>query len=60
MGKVLGMGNNPSYFSRTGGGKDAVRGFTEEDLKRFPVENVSWEDAQEFIKRVNAKVREKG
>ena len=34
------MGNKPSYFSRTGPGKDAVTDIPDSDLKRFPVENV--------------------
>ena len=38
------MGKNPSHFSRTGGGKDAVKDISDADLKRFPVENVSWND----------------
>jgi formylglycine-generating enzyme required for sulfatase activity len=39
------MGNNPSYF--TG---DKVK----DDAGRHPVENVTWQDAQEFIKKLNA------
>jgi serine/threonine protein kinase len=35
------MGRNPSYF------KDG-------DWKKLPVENVSWDDAQKFIKKLNA------
>jgi formylglycine-generating enzyme required for sulfatase activity len=52
------MGSNPSYFSRTVGGKDAVKNISDAELKQFPVENVSWEDAQEFIRKLNE--REKG
>ncbi len=56
--KVTGV--NPSTFSRTGAGKDAVKGIPDEELKRFPVENVSWDTAQAFIERVNKQVKEAG
>ena len=54
------MGNNPSYFSRNGGGKDKVKDIKDEDLKHFPVETVSWDDAQAFIKKLNEKEKGKG
>ncbi len=52
------MGNNPSYFSREGGGKQAVQAISDEDLKNFPVENVAWQDPkgndiQEFLIKLN-------
>jgi formylglycine-generating enzyme required for sulfatase activity len=56
--KVTGV--NPSHFSHTGGGKDAVKGITDADLKRFPVEVVSWDDCRAFIDRLNDKTRESG
>lgn len=40
------MGNNPSDFK-----SDKVG----EDSRNFPVENVSWDDAQQFISRLNAR-----
>jgi len=54
------MGKNPSWFSRDGGGKDKVKGVKDEELKHFPVEMVSWDDAQEFIKKLNEKEKGKG
>jgi formylglycine-generating enzyme required for sulfatase activity len=54
------MGNNPSWFSRQGGGKDKVKDIADADLKRFPVEQVSWNDVQEFLKKLNEREKGKG
>ena len=54
------MGKNPSWFSRDGGGKDQVKDIKDEDLKHFPVERVSWEEALEFIKKLNEKEKGRG
>jgi formylglycine-generating enzyme required for sulfatase activity len=54
------MGKNPSYFSRDGAGKEKVEDIKDEDLKHFPVETVSWDDAQEFIKTLNEKEKGRG
>jgi formylglycine-generating enzyme required for sulfatase activity len=42
-------GTNPSYFNGTYDNK--AKGM---NTARFPVETVSWDDCQEFLKRVNA------
>jgi formylglycine-generating enzyme required for sulfatase activity len=57
---VVVMGRNPSGFSRHGGGKDRVKDVSDADLKRFPVESVSWADVQEFLKRLNEREKGKG
>ena len=44
------MGNNPSYFSATGGGKDKVAGQSTGEL---PVERVSWLDAVKFCNKLS-------
>jgi serine/threonine protein kinase/WD40 repeat protein len=53
-------GQAPSHFSRTGPGADAVKDISDEELKRFPVEFVSWEDCQLFIERLNKKEKDTG
>ncbi len=54
------MGTNPSYFSRNGGGKDRVKNIPDAELAQFPVENVSWDDIQEFLKKLNAENKDSG
>jgi uncharacterized protein (TIGR02996 family) len=49
-------GDNPSYFCATGEGKEAVAGM---DTSDFPVEKVSWEDAQAFLEDLAARPDEK-
>jgi len=53
------MGKNPSHFSRAGGGKVYVLRIADDDLKRFPVENVSWEEASTFCRRLSDLPEEK-
>jgi formylglycine-generating enzyme required for sulfatase activity len=54
------MGDNPSSFSRKGNDRDSVRDISDEELKLFPVETVSGNDVQEFIKKLNEKERGRG
>jgi formylglycine-generating enzyme required for sulfatase activity len=53
-------GANPSEFSRNGSKKEAVKDILDEELKRFPVEQVSWIDAQMFLDSLNAREKEAG
>jgi len=46
------MGTNPSFFAATGERKTTVAGL---DTRRFPVENVSWNDAVEFCRKLSAR-----
>jgi formylglycine-generating enzyme required for sulfatase activity len=54
------MGDNPSDFSRIGNSRNEVLDISDEELKLFPVEQVSWNDAQAFIKKLNEKCRGSG
>jgi formylglycine-generating enzyme required for sulfatase activity len=54
------MGNNPIWFSRKGEGWESLPDISNEELRLFPVEMVSWDDAQEFIKKLNEKERGRG
>jgi formylglycine-generating enzyme required for sulfatase activity len=54
------MGSNPSSFSRQGKDKDKVKNVSIEDLKRFPVECVSWDDVQKFLGKLNEREKGKG
>jgi formylglycine-generating enzyme required for sulfatase activity len=50
------MNSNPSYFSAKGEGSPHVKGL---NTRRFPVERVSWKDAQEFCRKLSALAAEK-
>ena len=50
------MGTNPSNFSATGRGKDAVANL---DTRNYPVETVSWYDAVEFCSKLSQQEQRK-
>src|SRR6185295_10296323 len=45
------MGKQPSFFSSTGPGKGRVKGM---NTDRFPAEQITWNDAVEFCRRLSA------
>jgi formylglycine-generating enzyme required for sulfatase activity len=50
------MGRDPSHFAAAGEGRDAVKGMNTDD---FPVESVSWAEAEAFCKALSARAEEK-
>ena len=58
--EVVTGGLTPSRFSRQGPDADAVKGIGDAELKRFPVEGVSWDDSEVFIEQLNKKEAETG
>jgi serine/threonine protein kinase/formylglycine-generating enzyme required for sulfatase activity len=54
------MDANPSGFSREGNERKDVVDISDEELKLFPVESVSWDHVQEFLHKLNAKERGRG
>ncbi len=54
------METNPSYFSRTRDGNEAVKSVSDADLSRFPADSITWNECQEFVAKLNAKTKENG
>jgi formylglycine-generating enzyme required for sulfatase activity len=53
-------GDNRSYFSHNGYGKDKVTNLSDAELQDFPVEQVSWYDVQEFLRKLNEREKNSG
>src|SRR5581483_8026984 len=47
--RVMGPAADPSRFSRTGSKSDRVADVPDAELRRFPVNSASWDDAQRFV-----------
>ncbi len=54
------MGLNPSHFSPEGKGAEAVRHLKGFELQRYPVENITWEECEAFVGKLNQKSNETG
>jgi uncharacterized protein (TIGR02996 family) len=54
------ISTNPSHFRRNGPGKNRVKGISRERLARFPVEMVTWGDAQTFLERLQSRESDAG
>ncbi len=54
------MGSNPSKFRRDGDGAVWLKDISDEELRLFPVETVSWDDVQQFLKKLNERERGRG
>jgi formylglycine-generating enzyme required for sulfatase activity/tRNA A-37 threonylcarbamoyl transferase component Bud32 len=54
------MGNNPSYFWRKGLGSGRLMDISDEELKLFPVEGVTFTEVQQFLEKLNEKERGHG
>jgi formylglycine-generating enzyme required for sulfatase activity len=52
------MKKNPSWFSRSGKGKEAVKNISDADLAQFPVERVTWHECQEFLLQLNKMLKD--
>jgi formylglycine-generating enzyme required for sulfatase activity len=54
------MDGTPSHFSRAGLAKDAVKDISDEELKHFPVESITWDQCQLFVAKLNRLENETG
>ena len=54
------MGEHTSFFSRNGGARDRLKDIPDAELKRFPVEDVTWDQCQIFAAKLNKFEKETG
>ncbi len=54
------MGHNPSWFALGGIGQGMVKDIAAAEVAQFPVEIVSWIDAQQFLEKLNETERGSG
>jgi serine/threonine protein kinase len=57
---LMGPDRNPSEFSRNGARQQDVANLTDDELTRLPVERVPWNDCQEFLRKINARAKDRG
>ena len=57
---VMGLDENPSQYARFGERYKEVASISDEELKHFPVDHVSWLDCQKFVNLLNAHINEPG
>jgi uncharacterized protein (TIGR02996 family) len=50
------MGDNPSAFTRNGRSAGSVEDLSDADLDRFPVESLTWDQAQEFCTNLSSRL----
>ena len=58
--RVLGKDRNLSRYTRTGANAADVADLSDDEIKRLPIDSVSWDDCQEFIRKLNEQVNEPG
>jgi formylglycine-generating enzyme required for sulfatase activity len=58
--KLLGADRNVSRYTRTGANAAEVSALSDDDIRRLPMDSVSWDDCQEFVRKLNEQLDEPG